>query len=239
MENKIDEKIKNLDEWNNERARVKPFIDVAIDFHNKARTEARWKNYEQAAQFYREAIENYKSALRQNPRYYLPDLLERVDQVIEEHINNIFNLKISGYKLKTETGIREFLDFIDNLTQEEKGYITLYDLAMTYMSIGNFYYEERQPDRACEFYYKAIEMDCKRPFINRSAYFKIAAIQFERAKFKEALLSFVSVLSFDRDNEEVIKYIDKCLNRLRIYDYRDKFLEATPNEAKKLIMEVL
>ena len=63
----IEEKLKNLEEWNEERAKVKPFIDAAVDYHSRARMESRWKNYEQAAHLYREAIVNYRKAVGQNP----------------------------------------------------------------------------------------------------------------------------------------------------------------------------
>ena len=65
-------------------------------------------------------------------------------------------------------------------------------------------------------------------------------ITFEQARFKEAVVTFVAVLSFDRDNKEVISCISDCLNRLGIAPkYKEKFLVATPKEATKLIMEVL
>ena len=97
----------------------------------------------------------------------------------------------------------------------------------------------RDLKKALEFYKKVIDADCDRPFINRDAYFKMARILFEQARFKEALVSFVSVLSFDRDDKEIISHIEDCLKRLGIMEHRDKFLRATPNEARKLIMEVL
>ena len=68
---------------------------------------------------------------------------------------------------------------------------------------------------------------------------KIGQILFNKKKFKEALEHFVSALSFDRGNAEAVNYLDKCLKELKIFEYRFRFLSATPNEAKKLIMEVL
>ena len=239
MDDNVENKIKNLEEWNEERRRIKPVIDVAVGFHNKARTEARWKKYEQAANFYREAIKNYKTALSLNPRYYFRDILDRVDHVIEEHINNAFNLRISGEKLKTESGIREFIEFIDGLGPEEKSYIDLYDVAHVFLRIGDLYHEERDLEKAYRFYNRVIESNCDRPFVNREAYFKAARILFEQSKFKEALVSFVSVLSFDRENKEIISYIEDCLSRLGISEHKHKFLVATPKDARKLIMEVL
>jgi tetratricopeptide (TPR) repeat protein len=239
MDNNIEDKIRNLEEWNKEREKVKPIVDLALDYHNKARAEARWKNYEQAAQFYREAIKNYKNALSLNPKYYLQDLLDRVDHVIEEHINNTFNLKTAGDKLKTESGIGEFVRFIDELKEDEKRYINTYEVARAFFYIGNLYLEEGNLKEAYKFYTRVIEVDCDRPFINRDSHLKIGKILFEEERFKEALVSFVSVLSFDRGNREVIAYIEDCLRRLGILEHRDKFLVATPNEARKLIMEVL
>lgn len=239
MDNNIEEKLKNLEEWNEERRRIKPVIDVAVDFHNKARTEARWKNYEQAANFYRKAIKNYKTALSLHPRYYFQDILDRVDYIIEEHVNNAFNLKISGEKLKTEGGIREFVEFLDNLKPEEKRYIDPYDIAHVFLRVGDLYYEERDLEKAYRFYNRAIESNCDRPFVNREAYFKSARILFDQKRYKEALVSFVSVLSFDRENKEVISHIEDCLSRLGISEHRRKFLAATPKDARKLIMEVL
>ena len=52
-------------------------------------------------------------------------------------------------------------------------------------------------------------------------------------------MSFVSVLSFDRGDKEIISHIEDCLKKLGIAGHKNKFLKATPNEAKKLIMEVL
>ena len=118
-DNNIEEKIKNLEEWNDERARIKPVLDSAVDYHNKARREAYWKNYEKATEFFKQAIENYKSALKLNPKYYLQDVVERVDSVIEEHMNNAFNMKVTGNRLKTEQGIKEFTEFVENLQPEE------------------------------------------------------------------------------------------------------------------------
>ena len=238
MEN-IEDKLKNLEEWNDERKRVKPFIDTAVDYHNKARIEAHWKNYKEAAELYREAIRNYKEAVVQNPKYYLHDLLERIDHVIEEHINNAFNLKTSGDTLKNEEGIAEFINFIGNLEHEEKKYIDPYDIAQAYIRIGDFYYEEKNLNKAAEFYNRVIDIQCDRPFINREVYFNIGKIYFEQLRFKEALVSFVSVLSYDRGNKEVIGRLEECLVKLGIREHKDKFLAASPNDAKKLIMEVL
>ena len=238
MEN-IEDKLKNLEEWNNERKRVKPFIDTAVDYHHKARIEAHWKNYKEAAELYREAIRNYKEAVIQNPKYYLQDLLERIDHVIEEHINNAFNLKTSGDTLKNEEGIAEFINFIGNLEHEEKKYIDPYDIAQAYIRIGDFYYEEKNLNKAAEFYNRVIDIRCDRPFINREVYFNIGKIYFEQLRFKEALVSFVSVLSYDRGNKEVIGRLEECLVKLGIREHKDKFLAASPNDAKKLIMEVL
>ena len=54
------------------------------------------------------------------------------------------------------------------------------------------------------------------------------------------MVSFVRVLSFDKGNREAMSYLEDCLERLGIaVKYRHKFLVATPNEATKLIMEVL
>ena len=240
MDNNIEEKIKNLEEWNNERSRVKPFIDAALEHHNRARVEARWRNYEKAAHFYREAIENYRKALSENPKYYLQDLLDRIDYVIEEHVNNVFNLKTSGNTLKDESSICEFVDFIDNLKAEEKKYIDIYDIAYAFFRIGDFYYSEKKDlKKAYEFYNRVIEINCNRPFINRDSYFKIGNILFEEKRFKEALVSFVSVLSFDRGNKEIIRSVEDCLQKLGILEHRKKFLTTTPNKARKLIMEVL
>jgi tetratricopeptide (TPR) repeat protein len=82
-------------------------------------------------------------------------------------------------------------------------------------------------------------MQCDRPFLNRDAYFKIGQILFNKERFKEALITFVSALSFDRSNIDAVNQLDKCLKELKIFEHRIKFLSATPNEAKKLIMEVL
>ena len=235
----IEEKRRNLEEWNEERRRIKPVIDTAVDFHNKARTEVRWKNYEQAANFYREAIKNYKTALGLNPRYYFRDILDRVDYVIEEHVNNSFNLRISDEKLKTECGIREFIEFIDGLKPEEKRCIDLYDIAHVFLRIGDLYHEEGDLEKAYGFYNRVIESNCDRPFVNREAYFKAARILLEQSKFKEALVSFVSVLSFDREDKEIISYVEDCLSRLGILEHKYKFLVVTPKDARKLIMEVL
>ena len=239
MDNNIEEKIRNLEEWNDERARVKPFIDMAVDFHNRARTESRWKHYDQAADFYKKAIEKYKEALAQKPKYYLPDLLDRIDHVIEEHVNNVFNLKTFGDKLKNKDTINEFVKFIDNLNYEEGQYIDPYDIASAYLSIANFYYETDEIDNAYEFYKKTLDINCNRSFVNREAYFNIGTIQIGQKRFKEALVSFVSVLSFDKNNKEAIAGIERCLAKLNITEYKDKFLSVTPNKAKKLIMELL
>ena len=238
-DNNIEEKIKNLEEWNDERARIKPVLDSAVDYHNKARREAYWKNYEKATEFFKQAIENYKSALKLNPKYYLQDVVERVDSVIEEHMNNAFNMKVTGNRLKTEQGIKEFTEFVENLQPEEKKYIDQYEIALNYFKIGDIYFEERDFDKAYEFYNKVIALQTERPFINRDAYFRAGQILFNKKKFKEALISFVSVLSFDRGNAEAANYLDQCLKELKIFEHRFKFLSATPNEARKLIMEVL
>lgn len=238
-DNNIEEKIKNLEEWNDERARIKPILDVAVDCHNKARREAYWKNYEKAAEFFKQAIENYKSALKLNPKYYLQDVIERVDSVIEEHVNNAFNMKVAGSRLKTEQGIKEFTEFIGSLKPEGKKYIDQYEIALNYLKIGDIYFEERDFDKAYEFYNRVVALQTERPFINRDAYFRIGQILFNKKKLKEALVSFVSALSFDRGNIEAVNYLDQCLKGLKIFEHRFKFLSATPNEAKKLIMEVL
>ena len=235
----IEQKIKNLEEWNNERANIKSILETAVDYHNKARREAYWRNYEKASEFFKQAIENYKSALKLNPKYYLQDIIERVDSVIGEHMNNIFNLKISGDRLRTEQGVREYVEFIENLNPEEKQYINQYEIALSYFKIGSIYFEDGSFDRAYEFFNKAASLQCNRPFLNRDTYFKIGQILFNKKRFKEALVSFVSVLSFDRDNIDAVNHLDKCLKELKISEHRFKFLSATPNEAKKLIMEVL
>ena len=235
----IERKIKNLEEWNNERANIKPILEMAVDCHNKARRESYWKNYEKASEFFKQAIENYKSALKLNPKYYLQDVIERVDSVIGEYMNNIFNLKISGDRLKTEQGVIEYVEFIENLNSEEKKYIDQYEIALSYFKIGAIYFEDGNFDRAYEFFNKTANLQCNRPFLNRDTYFKIGEILFNKKRFKEALMSFVSVLSFDRDNIGAVNHLDKCLKELKISEHRFKFLSATPNEAKKLIMEVL
>lgn len=237
--NNIDEKIKNIEEWNRERARIKPVLDIAVDYHNKARREKYWKNFEKAVEFYIKAIENYRSALKLNPRYYLQDIVDRVDSVIEEHVNNMFNLKISGDRLKTGQGVKEFMEFVEGLSAEEKKYIDLYEIALSYFKIANMYFEEGDFEKAYEFFNKVVGLECNRPFLNRDAYFKIGEILFNKKRFKEALESFVSMLSFDRANSEAVSHIDKCLKQLKISEHRIKFLSATPIEAKKLIMEVL
>ena len=235
----IERKIKNLEEWNNERANIKPILETAVDCHNKARRESYWKNYEKASEFFKQAIENYRSALKLNPKYYLQDVIERVDSIIGEYMNNIFNLKISGDRLKTEQGVIEYVEFIENLNSEEKKYIDQYEIALSYFKIGAIYFEDGNFDRAYEFFNKTASLQCDRPFLNRDTYFKIGQILFNKKRFKEALVSFVSVLSFDRDNIDAVNHLDKCLKELKISEHRFKFLSATPNEAKKLIMEVL
>lgn len=239
MDNDIEEKIKNLEEWNRERERVKPIIDLAVDYHNKARTEARWRNYEKAAELYRDAIGNYKKALSLEPKYYFQDLLDRVEHVVEEYINNVFNLKTSDDRLKTKKGISEFVEFIDGLRDDEKKCLDPYDVAHVFLRIADLYYEERNSNEAYKFYTRVIEVNSDRPFVNRDAHFKIGRILFEQKRFKEALVSFVSALSFDRDNKEYVSNIEDCLKKLGIAEYKKKFIVATPNEARKLIMEVL
>ena len=235
----IEEKLNHIEEWNQERSRVKPYIDIAVEFHNKARAEAYWKNYEHAESLYRKAIQNYRNAVSQHPKYYLYDLLDRIDRVIGEHIYNTFNLKTYGDKLKDERGIRDFEDFVDNLKDEEKKYIEPYDIAMAYMRISDQYYEEENLNRAYEFYKKIIDCNCGRSFVERDAYRKMAKILFAQARFKEALIDFVSLLSYDREDSEIVSYIVRCLDKLGISEHKRKFLAAKPNEAKKLIMEVL
>jgi len=235
----IEEKIKNLKEWNDERKNIKPILDVAVEYHNKARREAYWKNYEKASEFFKLAIESYKSALKLNPRYYLQDVMDRVDSVIEEHMNNIFNIKVSGDSLMTEQGISRFVEFINNLNPEEKKYIDQYEVALTYFKIGEMYFADGNLDRAYEFFNDTVNLRCSRSFLNRDAYSRIGQILIDKKRFKEALLSFVSALSFERGNIDVVNYIDMCLNELNIAEHRLKFLSAAPNEARKLIMEVL
>jgi len=239
MDNNIEDKVKNLEEWHKERERVKPVIDKAVNCHNKAWDQARKKNYKQAANFYREAIKNYKQALSLNPKYYLQDLLDRVDHVVEEHVNNTFNLKSSDETLKTEAGIVDFIKFVDNLSVEEKRYVNPYDIAMAFFRIGDLYHEDGRIEDAYRLYSRVVEINCDRPFINHDAYLKIARILFEQTRFKESLMNFIYVFSFDRGNREIIGSIERCLRKLGISEYRDKFLVATPYEARKLIMEVL
>ncbi|MDP6686194.1 MAG: hypothetical protein QGI05_04485 [Candidatus Omnitrophota bacterium] len=239
MDDDLREIVRNPEEWNDERSRVKPFIDKALDYHNKARAEAHWKNYKEAAFLYKQAIENYKSALGENPKYYLEDLLDRIDHVIEEYVNNAFHLRISGDNLKQEQGIEAFVKFVDGLKPEERKYIDDFDIACSYLRIADVYYEDKRLEKAYDFYTRVIALDSGRPFINRDAYFKMASILFKQERFKEALVDFVAVLSFDRDNKEIIKEIDECLEKLHIKKYRKKFLTSTPKGAKKLIMEVL
>ena len=238
-DNNIEDKIKNLEEWNNERASIKPILETAVDCHNKARREAYWKNYEMASEFFRQAIENYKNALKLNPKYYLQDIVERVDSVIGEYINNIFNLKSSIDRLRTEQGVREFVEFVDGLNSEERKYIDQYEIAMKYFKIGDIYFDDNSFDEAYGFFNKAVNLQCDRPFLNRDTYFKIGQILINKKRYKEALMSFVSALSFDRGNIDAVNHIDKCLKELKISEYKFEFLSATPNEAKKLIMEVL
>jgi tetratricopeptide (TPR) repeat protein len=235
----IEEKIKNLEEWNSERAKIKPIMEMAVDYHNKARRERCWKNFEKASEFYMQAIESYRSTLKLNPRYYLQDIVERVDSVIEEHVNNLFEIKISGDKLKTGQGVKEFLDFIEGLSPEEKKYIDHYEIALSYFKIAGMYSGDGNFDKAYEFFSKIIDIGCNRPFLNRDTYFEMGQILFNKKRFKEALVSFVSVLSFDRGSADAVSYLDKCLKELKIFEHRFRFLSATPNEAKKLIMEVL
>jgi tetratricopeptide (TPR) repeat protein len=237
--NNIEEKIKNLEEWNSERAKIKPILEIAVDYHNKARRERCWKNFEKASEFYVQAIENYRSTLKLDPRYYLQDIVERVDSVIEEHINNLLEIKMSGDKLKTGQGVKEFLDFIEGLSPEEKKYIDHYEIALSYFKIADMYSGEGNFDKAYEFFSKIIDIGCDRPFLNRDTYFGMGQILFNKKRFKEALVSFVSVLSFDRGSADAVNYLDKCLKELKIFEHRFRFLSATPNEAKKLIMEVL
>lgn len=238
-DNNIDEKIKNLQEWNSEHARIKPVLEIAVDYHNKARREKYWKNFEKASGFYILAIENYRNALKLGPRYYLQDIVERVDSVIEEHVNNTFNLKVSGDNLKTEQGVKDFICFVEGLSAEESKYIDQYEIALSYFKIADVYFGDGNFEKAYEFFNKIVDIGCNRPFLNRDTHFKIGQILFNRKKFKEALFSFVSMLSFDRGNAEAVCYIDKCLKELKIFEHRYKFLSAAPNEAKKLIMEVL
>lgn len=247
-DNNIEEKIKNLEEWNSERDRIKPFLDAAVDYHSKARREAYWKNYEKAAEFFKRAIESYKTTLQLNPKYYFQDVMERVDSVLGEYINNAFHLKADGDKLDTEKGIKEFVKFIEDMSAEEKKYIDPYELALAYFKIAevyyeksraDIYYEENNIDKAYEFYNKVISLQCERPFINRDAYLRMGRVLFYKKRFKEALIDFVSSLFFDRGNAEAVDYLDRCLAELKISEHRYKFLFATPNEAKKLVMEVL
>lgn len=240
MDENIGKKLQNIKEWNSERAMVKPFIDMAVESHNSARVEARWHNYEKAEHLYKEAIKNYRNAVNQNPKYYLQDLLDRIEHVLEEYTNTVFNLKTSGYKLKDEKGIRDFVVFMDSLKSEEKRHLDSYDIARVFLSIGDFYYyEAKDAAKAYEFYNRVKDADCERPFINREAFFKMGKILFDQQRFKEAVVDFVLVLSYDRDSKEVIAFLDKCLEKLKISEHRSEFLTATPLQAKKLIMEVL
>lgn len=238
-DNNIEGKIKNLEEWNKERDRIKPFLDAAVDYHNKARRESSWKNYEKASDFFKRAIESYKTALQLNPKYYFQDVMERVDAVLGEHINNMFHLESDGNKLDTEKGIKEFVKFIEGMSAEEKKYIDPYELALAYFRAAEACYEKNNIDKAYEFYNNVISLRCDRPFINRDAYLRMGRTLFYKKRFKEALIDFVSSLSFDRGNAEAVDFLDRCLAELKISEHRYKFLFATPNEAKKLIMEVL
>ncbi len=235
----LDEKIKNIQEWNEERARIKPILETAVDLHNKARCEASWKNHEKAAEYFKLAIENYRNTLQMNPKYYLQDIVERVDYVIGEYVNNMFNLKVAGNRLKTKEGAAEFVEFIDDLKSDERKYIEHFDIAMSYSKIAEMYFDDGDFDKAYEFYTKVIDLECDRPFLNKDTYFKMGLILFHKKRFKEALVDFVSVLSFDRGDASAVELIDKCLKELNISEHRFKFLSATPNETKKLIMEVL
>ena len=238
-DNNIEEKLKNIEDWNKERASIKPILEIAIDCHNKARREASWKNYEKASEFFKQAIENYKNALKLNPKYYLQDVIERVDFVIDEYVNNMFNFKGSVDRLRTEQGVKEFMEFIQGLSAEERKYIDQYELAMRYFKRADMYFQDGDFDRAYEFFNKVADMQCNRPFLNRDTYLRIGEILYHKRKFKEALVSFVSVLSFDRGNADAVINLDRCLRELKIFEHRFKFLSATPNEAKKLIREVL
>jgi len=235
----IEEKLKNIEEWNKERERIKPVVDSALDFHNKARIESRWRNYKQADEYYKEAIKKYKEALGLNPKWYLQDLTDRIDHVLEEYMYNLFNLKISGDNLKTQNGIREFETFINNLKPEETRYINRSDIARAFFDIANFYFESQNFKEAYNFYKKVIDINCEIPYINCEAYMRCGKLLLNEARFKEALIEFVSALSFDRGNLETIGYIEECLKRLGIIEHRERFISATPNEARKLIMEVL
>ena len=237
--NNIEEKLKNIEDWNRERASIKPILEIAIDCHNKARREASWKNYEKASEFFKQAIKNYRNTLKLNPKYYLQDVIERVDFVIDEYINNMVNFKGSTDKLRTENGVKEFVEFIEGLSADERKYIDQYELAMRYFKIADMYFQDGNFDMAYEFLNKVTEMQCNRPFLNRDTYLRMGEILYNKRKFKEALVSFVSVLSFDRGNAEAAANLDRCLRELKIFEHRFKFLSATPNEAKKLIMEVL
>jgi tetratricopeptide (TPR) repeat protein len=235
----IEQKMNNFEEWNDERVNIKPILETAVDYHNKARRETYWKNYEKASEFFKLAIENYRNALKLNPKYYLQDIIERVDMVLGEHISNMFNLRTCGEKLSTEYGIREFIEFVEGLSPEEKNYADPYEIAVGYFKIGQTYFEDGDFDKAYDFFSKVINLQCNRPFLNKDTYFKMGQILFNKKRFKEALVSFVSVLSFDRGNVEAVSHLDKCLKELKISEHRFKFLSATPNEVKKLIMEVL
>jgi tetratricopeptide (TPR) repeat protein len=235
----IEQKVKNLEEWNSERAKVRPVLEIAVDYHNKARREAGWKNFEKASELFKQAIENYRNALKLNPRYYLQDIIERVESVIEEYVNNRFNLKISDNRLKTYRGAIEFVEFIEGLDCEEKIYIDQYEIALSYFKIAAMYLEDGNFEEAYIFFNKVIDLQCNRSFLNRDAYLKIGEILFNKKRFKEALENFISALSFDRGNVETVSCLDKCLRELKIFEHRFRFLSVTPNEAKKLIMEVL
>lgn len=146
---------------------------------------------------------------------------------------------MSGDNLKSKNGIRAFRDFIDNLKLEEKKCLNPYDIAQAFLRIADLHAEEDNLDEAYEFYNKVIEVNCDRPFIDREAYFNAGKVLFQKARFKEALVSFVWALRFNPKDKDVIACLDDCLKKLHIYEYREEFLKATPKEAKKLIMEVL
>jgi len=80
--------------------------------------------------------------------------------------------------------------------------------------------------------------------LSRSAYmYSLASFYFPSVTLSASNTPYSSAysprLSFDRDNAAAVSYLDKCLKELKIFEHRLKFLSATPNEAKKLIMEVL
>jgi len=239
MDNNREEKSRDMQEWGIERDKVKSIVDVAVDCHNRAKTEVSQENYDTAIHFYKEAIKDYRDALDKGLKYYSKDLLDKISRVVSEYMRNVFILKLVETKVKEEGYINEFLNFTNALKQTERKYIYAYDIARICFSVANFYYEKKDLESAYQFYNKVIEAKCDRSFINRDAYFRMGKIQFEQMRFKEAVVNFVSVLSFDMDNKEVIGYIEDCLARLNISKHKKRFLSATPNEAKKLIMEVL